>query len=155
MKSNFKSFACKWVLKKKNPIFSKCFPNTRFSIRTVRVSVSSALWLDSTTFWKRQDSTLYIQTFFLGTSRPEPCDVPLALTFRLVRYCWRSEARLTSGDCEAEGRRAYRWSFCLRLALPRLHFVLCWRRAKFLTRNIVVATFRSSLRLNKLGRKPM
>lgn len=83
------------------------------------------LALGLTTFQKRQVSTLYPQTFFLGTSRPECCDVPLALTFRLVRYSWRSEAMPTSGDCEAEGRRACRWSFCLSLPF-RLHYILCW-----------------------------
>lgn len=81
-------------------------------MKTVWVTVSSALALDSATFWMHRDSTSSSQTFFLGTSPPGSCDVPLALTFRLVRYSRRSEARLTLAACETEGRRACRWSFC-------------------------------------------
>lgn len=120
--------------------------------------LSSVPALDSTTFSKRQDSTLYSQTFFLGTSRPESCDVPLALTFRLVRYSRRSEARLTLGDCETEGRRACRWSFCLFLT-SCLHIVLYWhvekssRRTFLLFKLFMVKLTRNDVTMSQRGVK--
>lgn len=49
-------------------VFFRYLSNTEleppdFSIRTIRVSVSAALALGSTTFWRCQDSTLCSQTF--------------------------------------------------------------------------------------------